>query len=174
MAGPGRALTARRKGYRARGPARLSRPNAPWFALAAILLGLAGSGCSFSYQLGSLLGDDADKPTQSVLAKPAPRPEGASGPGPQESDLVHARAAVAEALAKGGATRSTPWENPATGARGTVTPIATAYTQDGGFVCRDFLASYVHEGNETWLEGEACRVHQGRWEVRRLKSRAST
>ena len=55
-----------------------------------------------------------------------------------------------------------------TGARGMVTPIASAYTQDG-FQCRDFLASYVHGGTESWLEGEACRIHQGRWEVRSLK-----
>ena len=79
---------------------------------------------------------------------------------------------VSEALAKGGTTngttRSTPWENPRTGARGTVTPIASAHFQDG-FLCRDFLASYVHEGNESWLEGEACRVQQSRWEVRSLK-----
>lgn len=170
MAGHGRARTARRQGYRTGGRARLWRASAPPLAFAAILLGLAASGCSFSYQLGSLLGDDADKPTQSVLAKPTPQPTDAAA-GPRESDLAHARAAVAEAFAKGGSTRSTPWENPATGARGTVTPVASAYTQEGGFVCRDFLASYVHEGNETWLEGEACRVHHGRWEVRRLKPR---
>ena len=61
-----------------------------------------------------------------------------------------------------------PWENPETGARGTVTPIATAYNQDG-FICRDFLASYVSNSTESWLQGEACRLHQGRWEVRNLK-----
>ena len=49
-----------------------------------------------------------------------------------------------------------------------MTPLATAYTQDG-FVCRDFLASYVRQGSEAWLQGEACRLHQGKWEVRKLR-----
>ena len=63
---------------------------------------------------------------------------------------------------------SQPWENPGTGARGTVTPIADAYTQDG-FQCRDFLASYIREGAESWLQGGACRIHQGKWTVRTLR-----
>jgi len=27
----------------------------------------------------------------------------------------------------------------------------------------------VHGGGESWLQGEACRVHRGRWEVRTMK-----
>jgi surface antigen len=61
-----------------------------------------------------------------------------------------------------------PWENPQTGARGTVTPIAEAYDQDG-VTCHDFLASYVRNGSESWLQGEACRQGKGRWEVRHMK-----
>ena len=63
---------------------------------------------------------------------------------------------------------SQPWENPGTGARGTVTPLADAYTQDG-FQCRDFLASYIRDGSESWLQGDACRIHQGKWTVRTLR-----
>ena len=40
-----------------------------------------------------------------------------------------------------------PWENPTTGARGTVTPLSTAYSNNGT-TCRDFLASYVRNGSE--------------------------
>ena len=65
-------------------------------------------------------------------------------------------------------TRARPWENPGTGARGTVTPIADAYTQDG-FTCRDFLASYIRDGAESWLQGDACRIHQGKWTVRKMR-----
>jgi len=65
-------------------------------------------------------------------------------------------------------SEAVPWENPGTGARGTVTPLASAYTQDG-FTCRDFLASYVRKDSESWLQGEGCRIHQGRWEVRHMK-----
>ena len=57
--------------------------------------------------------------------------------------------AVGDALAKNGTAKSATWENPATGARGTITPIAAAAKQDA---CRNFLASYVHGRNETWLE----------------------
>ena len=49
-----------------------------------------------------------------------------------------------------------------------MTPIASSYTQDG-FTCRDFLASYVRQGSESWLQGEACRIHQGQWEIRAMR-----
>ena len=72
-------------------------------------------------------------------------------------------------LRRGGNGVSQPWENPETGARGTVTPIASAYDLDG-FTCQDFLASYVRVGSgEDWMRGEACRIHKGNWEVRSLK-----
>jgi len=63
---------------------------------------------------------------------------------------------------------SGPWENPLTGARGTITPLAAAY-RDNGIECRDFLASYVRERAEAWMQGEACRNRVGRWEVRSFK-----
>jgi surface antigen len=63
---------------------------------------------------------------------------------------------------------SSPWENPLTGARGTITPIAAVY-RDNGVECRDFLASYVRERAEAWMQGEACRNRVGRWEVRSFK-----
>jgi surface antigen len=134
----------------------------------ALALALAGGGCSFSYKLGSLLGNE-EKPDATSAISPAaqhdPAPQAASAA--PDADLDHAKAAAREALARG-RDDSVPWENPKTGARGTVTPLANAYTQDG-FVCRDFLASYVRKGTESWLQGEACRIHQGRWEVRAMK-----
>lgn len=131
-------------------------------SLCAALIGVAAGGCSFSYQLGSLLENGEDKSKQAADA--ALRPETTASDASEE-DLAPARTAVADALAKNGTAKSATWENPATGARGTITPIATSAKQDA---CRDFLASYVHGRNETWLEGEACRGRNGRWEVRRL------
>ncbi len=157
-----------RDGYRAPQPVRLSRLVAARLALGAGLLGTSAGGCSFSYQLGSLLGNDANRPGQTMLAAAASQPAVPAAGKLGEGDLVHARAAVVRALAKGGTSGSTPWENRATGARGTVTPITSAKSENGSFVCRDFLASYVRDGSETWLKGEACRVRSGRWEVRRL------
>jgi hypothetical protein len=118
-----------------------------------------------SYQLDSILGSNVDKTetTGSIptaTAKPAALPP--------ETDLVYTRAALTEVLNRGGQDLSVPWENPKSGARGTVTPIASAYSQSGS-TCRDFLASYVSDKSESWLRGEACRVQKGRWEVRSLK-----
>lgn len=78
--------------------------------------------------------------TSSIAAKPT------SGLPPKE-DLAFARTAITEVLT-GRKDVSAPWENAKTGAHGSVTPIATAYIEDG-HTCRDFLASYVQSGSET-------------------------
>jgi hypothetical protein len=138
---------------------------------AVLLLALTTGGCAFSYKLGSLFGDKEDeKPehTSSTLPRTAQAPEQSEHGLPTDADLGIAKAAAAEALTRGGKDVSVPWENAKTGARGTVTPIALSYTK-AGFVCRDFLASFVNAGNEAWLQGEACRIHKGKWEVRALK-----
>jgi hypothetical protein len=87
---------------------------------------------------------------------------------PPEIDLIYARAAIAEVLSMGRKDFSTAWENPKTGARGTVTPIAAAYDQEGA-KCHDFLASYLNGRAETWMRGEACQQPQGKWEVKVLR-----
>lgn len=135
-----------------------------------MIAGIAVGGCS--YQLNSpkkeneaATGSIAAQAQASVLAASA---QADAGEVPGDADLAYARAAVSDVLSRGGKDASAPWENPVTGARGTVTPIAQAYNQDGR-VCRDFLASYVKPGAESWLQGEACRFGRGKWEVRSLK-----
>ena len=118
-----------------------------------------------SYRLDSLMGKDAD---QTASVKPAALPTAAQVTSANENDLAYAKAAAAAVLGRLEKDASEPWVNPATGARGTVTPIADAYTQDG-FVCRDFLASYIRDGAESWLQGDGCRIHQGHWTVRKLR-----
>ena len=71
------------------------------------------------------------------------------------------RAAASEVLRRGEKDASQPWENPQTGARGTVTPIASAYTQDGQ-TCRDFLASYVNGTRAVLAAGRGLRAAAGR------------
>ena len=134
--------------------------------LLALVLALPAAGCSFSYQLGSLFGNDEPKPeyTGSISLKPQPATAATDLP---EGDLDYARAAAVEVVARDGQTKSAAWENPRTGARGTVTPLAAAYAADGT-TCRDFLASYVRRGAEAWLQGAACRS-DGRWVVRHLR-----
>ena len=133
-------------------------------ACAALALGLAGGGCSISYQLDSYLGGDKSDITGSI-ASPARAPQAAM---PPAGDLAYARAAAAEALRRNEKYVSLPWENPMSGARGTVTPIAASYTQDGR-TCHDFLASYVAGSAESWLQGEACKARRGVWEVQSIK-----
>lgn len=138
---------------------------------AALAAALAVGGCSFAYQLDSMFGtkrkgDAAAEHTSSIR----PRAQAATTPAalPPDADLAIARAAAVDALSRDSKSASIPWENPKTGARGTITPLENAYTVDG-FPCRDFLASYVRAEKETWMQGEACRVHKGQWEVRALK-----
>jgi surface antigen len=87
---------------------------------------------------------------------------------PTESDLAFARNAASDVLTKGDKDSSQPWENPETGARGSVTPLAQAYSSEGR-TCRDFLASYVNGPSESWLQGAGCKSGQGRWEIHTLK-----
>jgi surface antigen len=137
--------------------------RAPATTLAVVALGLCAGGCS--YELGSLFEKDNAK---TGVARSSGAVIPASNVLPTDTDLAYASAAAADVLTKGGKGVSAPWENPRTGARGTVTPIAAAYSQDGS-QCREFLASYVVNDSESWLTGEACRMQQGRWVVRSLK-----
>jgi outer membrane surface antigen len=134
-------------------------------AAAAVGLALCAGGCSYSYKLGSLFGDDKSDKTAPVT--PASEPKPASGAS-ADGDLAIAKAAAAELLAQGGKDLSLPWQNPRTGAHGTVTPIASTYTK-GGLTCHDFLASHVQGDKQSWYQGDACRIHGGRWEVRDIR-----
>jgi surface antigen len=130
------------------------------------MLALMVGGCSFSYQLDSLWTKSENDIGHTGSIRPAGVRSNAAVL--SDNDLAVARAAVSDALAKGGMATSTPWENPRTGARGAIMPIASAYSQDGS-MCQDILASYLREGMEAWLQGEACQAEKGRWTVRRLK-----
>ena len=132
-------------------------------APAAVLIGIGVGGCSLSradFGLGKLEGDDA---TGSIVPAGLAKP-----PVPTESDLAFARNAASDVLTRGGKDASQPWENPTTGARGSVTPLTQAYTSEGR-TCRDFLASYVNGDSESWLQGAACQTGRGQWEIHTLK-----
>lgn len=143
----------------------------------AIVLGLMSGGCAMTGHLEGLFGGSKDDPKAYAKAETQADTTGsiaAKSDGmvkshlPPDGDLAIAKAAAADVLARGGKDTSAAWENPRTGARGTVTPIATAYSQDG-ITCRDFLASHVRAGTESWMQGEACRADQGKWEVKSLR-----
>ena len=114
--------------------------------------------------------DDADPEPTGSLGRGGREeipPPGRIAAQPSEADLVYAREAAADVLAKNGKGSSVPWENPNTGAGGNITPLALY--SEGRQSCRDFLASYVHGGAQDWLQGSACRTGSGTWEVKSLK-----
>ena len=129
--------------------------------MALVLIGIGSGGCSLSRSDGAFarMGDDV---TGSICPAPA------SLAAPTESDLAFARNAASDVLTRGDRDASQPWENPETGARGSVTPLAQAYSSEGR-TCRDFLASYVNGRSESWLQGAACQTSHGQWEIHTLK-----
>jgi surface antigen len=133
-----------------------------------ILSAPALGGCAL--QLGSAFGNSkADPETTAALPARVKEAQASVNPAlsPSEADLAYTRAMVPEALARAGKDTSHSWENPHTGARGSITPLTSAYSSNG-VTCRDFLASYVKDKAETWLQGEACKFNKG-WEVRSMK-----
>lgn len=146
--------------------ARLRRPGAPRSVLVLLVIALALGGCALSIPLESPFGNKSAS-KEDITASFAEDPYAAS-PMAQlsEGDLARARGAAMDVLTRGASDASSSWENPETGARGTVTPVASTYQRDG-VTCRDFLASYIRGETQTWLQGEACRK-SGRWEVRSI------
>jgi surface antigen len=149
--------------YRAWGRIGLSaiRPAGAVMTVILILIGFGVGGCSVSRNEDAFARMGAKD--RSIVAAQA----GAAVP--TESDLAFARNAAADVLTKGTKDSSQPWENPETGARGSVTPLSEAFSAEDGRTCRDFLASYVNGRTETWLQGAACQTGHGQWEIHTLK-----
>jgi surface antigen len=127
-----------------------------------ILIGIGSSGCSMSHIDNAFARMQGHDVTGSIAAAPG------GAPVPTASDLALTRNAASDVLTKGDKDSSQPWENPETGARGSVTPLAEAYASEGR-TCRDFLASYVNGHSESWLQGAACKSGRGRWKIHTLK-----
>ena len=147
--------------YRTWGRIGLSAIRPAGAVMTMILIGLGTSGCSLSRSDAFAKLEEKDV-TGTVTPPVAP-------PVPTETDLAFARTAASDVLTKGDKDSSQPWENPETGARGSVTPLAQAYADGDGRTCRDFLASYVNGRTESWLQGAACKAGHGRWEIHTLK-----
>src|SRR5689334_20209852 len=83
--------------------------------VSVLMLAVPAGGCSFSYQLGSMFGQDTPKPevtgTVAARATSTAAPVETVAELPADGDLAFARAAASEALAKDGKTTSVPWEN---------------------------------------------------------------
>ena len=148
--------------YRTWGRVGLSPIGPVGVAMTLILIAVGSGGCSMSHTDNAFARIGNNDVTGSIGAAQTRAPE------PTERDLAFARNAASDVLTKGDKDASQPWENPETGARGSVTPLAQVYSSDGR-TCRDFLASYVNGRSESWLQGTACRTAHGRWEIQALK-----
>lgn len=137
-------------------------------ALAVLSVALPAGGCS--YRLGTMAAKEAPRDDAAdITGSIQPVARSHDDTSLTDADLALARNAASDVLTRGQKDASQPWENPETGARGSVTPLASTYTSEGR-VCRDFLASYVRGSNEGWLQGEACRDGQGdAWQIRAMK-----
>ena len=133
--------------------------------LAAISIGVSAGGCSFplGFMFDKNKGDASD-----VTGSIGPIVRVSDDTNLTDADMALARNAASDILSRGAKDASQPWENPETGARGSVTPLANTYSYEGR-VCRDFLASYVRGTSEGWLQGEACQQGHGPWEIRQMK-----
>jgi len=131
-----------------------------------VTLALAGAGCS--YRLGALFEKTRPAAESSEITGSIRDARAEQIDFVPEADLAYARAAAVAVMARGRNDVSQSWENPNSGAHGTVTPLAST-SREGAGECRDFLASYVKGKVEAWWQGEACRFAQGEWEVRSLK-----
>ena len=130
-------------------------------------LAIALGGCSFNYQLDSLFAKSKNEPDITGSLRPHSIAKSLVE-SPPEVGLAIARAAIGEVLSNSGKDAAVPWENPKTDAHGTITPIASAYSQTGSpaaIFWRALCATAARPG----CKGEACRSGRGKWEVRHLK-----
>lgn len=132
----------------------------------AALLAFTLGGCS-SYQLGDMFSSGSSSEATGTASAFAPVQPSRQMESSTEADLAIAKAAAEVLLSRGSGDSSQPWENPRTGARGTVTPIASPYVESG-VTCRTVLVSHVRGSLEAWYQGGACRKGAN-WQLRELK-----
>ncbi|CUA88092.1 hypothetical protein Ga0061061_104211 [Chelatococcus sambhunathii] len=129
---------------------------------AALVAALAAGGCSISFPLGSLVGEDVAT-TSSVAPAPSPL-----SPELTAEDWRRARSALEVALDPFGNGTSASWDNPETGVKGAFLPLGQPYVKDGD-VCRAFLADLSLQVGAQAMQGTACRPSGGGWSITEVK-----
>ncbi len=145
---------------------RTSRALA-WTSL--ICLALTTGGCN---SLGPMASLTVDEDVTGSISTAMPNPEAPPLPALSTQDWTIARMALASALDPQGTGAVVSWENPASGARGAMTPVGATYAADGQ-TCRAFLAEIVSKAPVQRLQGRGCRTGDGQWAVSDLKPFAS-
>jgi hypothetical protein len=134
-------------------------------AAATLCLTLAMGGCMMGGPMASLALDE--DVTGSIRAS-APPPAASPLPALGADDWALASKALASALDPQGPGAAVLWENTASGARGSITPVGLVYASDGQ-TCRAFLAEIAGAAAVQRLQGRGCREGQGGWAVSDLK-----
>ncbi|BAS00372.1 RT0821/Lpp0805 family surface protein [Blastochloris viridis] len=134
-------------------------------------LALLVSGCAaISIPMGGLFGDDSDDEIVTKSVKPLPVVPVATVP---DADWRAAKAPFSLAMNRTDAGASVMWDNPATGAHGSITPLSKAAASDAGRTCRTFLLSRVEGDTESWHQGEACLAGKAGWKVQMVRPLAA-
>ncbi len=141
---------------------------------AALLLALPACSLTLPFEdRGAAVQADSEI-TGSITPRP-PRDAASapSSPSPfsvklDEEDWRRQRAAIATALDPQGNGAMVRWDNPDSGAKGTISPIGNAFLAKHD-ICRVFVAMVAAQGPEEWFQGSACRVMAGDWKVNEIK-----
>ena len=140
---------------------RTSRALA-WPGLLCLVLLI--SGCASVAPMVNLSEEDV---TGSIVG-PAPLSTPPQFPTLGKDDWIVAHAALASALDPQGIVATVPWENPLTGARGSMTPVGAVYEADGQ-TCRAFVAEIGGKAPARRLQGRGCLGADDQWAVSDLK-----
>lgn len=125
--------------------------------LAAAAHNLAG--CSLSFPIAPLT--QADE----VTGSDSPVPFGRLL---DEEDRRREKAALSTALDPQGDGATVRWDNDKSGTKGAITAVGRAYTSDGQ-ICRAFLGDIAREALHRTVQGTACAVAAGDWQMREAK-----
>ena len=141
---------------------------------------IALAGCSVSIPLPALFGAEDDvtgsiskfsggrRSGQKPLQRAAlPGTSGIDGPVPEEfdqRDWIYARPYLMQALAPQNSGTSFDWTNAVTGGSGSFTALSGEFPQ-GTRSCRAFIADTGAAAAQKTLEGLACQVPGGDWDI---------
>ncbi len=137
---------------------------------AALVLALAGAGCSVSFPILGLSSKAEDEIVTTSSVLPA---RGASRPGALASltselgpeDLRRAEGAMAVALDPQGNGAAVSWDNPQSGVKGSFIPVGGPFLR-ADEICRAFIAQVQTQTKPAKLQGTACRPSGGEWAVK--------
>lgn len=134
--------------YRVRGP------------LSALIASVILTGCAISTPLGPIFGSAEDKTTTGSISAPDTRLNASM----TDADWQQAKAALQAALDPQNPGASIQWSNMATGAHGSVTPVAESFV-DNKLTCRSFVAAQSGPGPAQWYQGRGCRQSGTAWSI---------